>query len=305
MKVLGLANLVPLLALNLLVGSLPAHADRILHQEDSLYSHIVVRQTGSVICLQFDVRRNLRNQTCINERRPKEMVFAYTKMSMASLLFTPSPKRILVVGLGGGTLPMAFADLFPDTEIDSLEIDPAVVDVAEEYFGYKSSDKVRVHEQDARVWVKRARLRGTEKFDIIILDAFNGEYIPEHLMTVEFFEDLKALMTPEATLAANTFTISKLYDHESATFAKVFGDFINFKVTESANRVILAPNPDTQDDVLRERARSINQALKPYKVPIERYARMLVKQRKARPDWDQNARPLTDQYSPANLLQAQ
>lgn len=294
-----------LVLLSLITSSLAAHADRILHREDSLYSHIVVRQTGSVICLQFDVRRNLRNQTCINERRPKEMVFAYTKMSMTSLLFTPEPKRILVVGLGGGTLPMAFADLLPNAEIDSLEIDPAVVDVAEEFFGYRSSEKVRVHEQDARVWVKRARLKGTDKFDIIILDAFNGEYIPEHLMTVEFFEDLKALMTPEATLAANTFTISKLYDHESATFAAVFGNFINFKVTESANRVILASNQDTSDELLRERATLLSQALKPYKVPVERYARMLTKQRKARPDWDQDARPLTDQYSPANLLQAQ
>ena len=303
MKFLTYSTFYSVLAIAL-TTSIPAFADRIIHRENSLYSHIVVKQDGNVICLQFDVRRNLRNQTCMNQRRPKEMVFAYTKMSMATLLFTPEPKKILVVGLGGGTLPMAFADLVKEVEIDSIEIDPAVVKIAEKYFGYQSTKNVRVHEQDARVWVKRTRLRGQQQYDVIILDAFNGEYIPEHLMTVEFFDDLRALLAPGGTLAANTFTISKLYNHESATFAAVFGDFINFRVTESANRLVVVPTNEITDEALRTRAQDLEEALKPYKIPIKRYAKILTKARKARPDWNQDARPLTDQYSPANLLQA-
>lgn len=279
-------------------------ADRILHRENSLYSQIVVKQDGAVVCLQFDVRRNLRNQSCIRKNRPKEMVFAYTKMTMASLLFTPSPKRILVVGLGGGTLPMAFSDLFPDAEIESLEIDPAVVRVAEKYFNYRSSERVRVHVQDARVWVKRARLSGDQLFDLIILDAFNGEYIPEHLMTIEFFEDLKSLMAPGATLVSNTFTISELYNHESVTYTRAFGRFINFRIHESANRVIIVPPEELAVEEIRARAKLLAEPLKPYKVPIERYGRLILSARNKQPDWDEDARPLSDQYSPVNLLQA-
>ncbi len=281
-----------------------AAADRILHRENSLYSQIVVKQDGSIICLQFDVRRNLRNQSCINTRRPNEMVFSYTKMTMTTLLFTPNPRRILIVGLGGGTLPMAYTKLFPKARIDSIEVDPAVVKVAEEFFQYRTTERVRTHIQDARVWVKRAALVEPGIYDLVVLDAFNGEYIPEHLMTQEFFSDLKTLMTPDATLAANTFTISDLYDSESVTYESVFGSFINFRLPESANRMIIVPPADVSSDRLEERASALTTTLKPFRVPIEKYARLIAIAKKKKPDWNQNARVLTDQYSPANLLQA-
>jgi spermidine synthase len=293
-----------LCAIGCLLFSAIAEADRILHRENSLYSQIVVKQEGDIICLQFDVRRNLRNQSCINKKRPKEMVFSYTKMTMATLLFTPNPKHILIVGLGGGTLPMAFTNLLPEAQIDSIEVDPAVVKVAEAYFQYRTNDRVRTHIQDARVWVKRMALLEPAKYDLVVLDAFNGEYIPEHLMTQEFFSDLKTLMSPEATLAANTFTISDLYASESVTYEAVFGTFINFRLPESANRMIIVPPVGLSSDRLKERATLLSATLKPFRVPIEKYARLITSASKQKPDWNRNARVLTDQYSPANLLQA-
>ena len=61
-----------------LLAAAPAEA-RIVHEERSLYSTILVNQQGPVLCLQFSVRRDQRNQSCINQRRPKEMVFAYAR----------------------------------------------------------------------------------------------------------------------------------------------------------------------------------------------------------------------------------
>ena len=283
-------------------ASVPAAADRVLHEERSLYSQIVVRESRNTICLQFSVRHAQRNQTCINPKRPEELLFAYTRMAMTSLLYTPEPESILVVGLGGGTLPMAFTSLFPDVHIDSIEIDPAVVDVAEAYFGFQATQRNVVHTQDARVWTKRAATK-PRRYDIIILDAFNGEYIPEHLMTREYLEETKALLAPGGTLIANTFAISELYHSESATYAAVFGKFLNFSVPESANRVIVVPGEELGWGALRTRARALAPSLKPMKVPIERYARKLADLSNDRPDWRADARVLTDQYTPANLLQ--
>ena len=275
---------------------------KVLHEERSLYSRIIVKQTGSTLCLQFNVRRDQRNQSCIDKRKPRAMVFSYTRMSMASLLFTTAPQNILVVGLGGGTLPTAFAELFPQASIDAVEIDPAVVNVAEQFFDFVSSERLQVHTQDARVWTKRAT-HNTRRYDIIVLDAFNGEYIPEHLMTREYLQETKALLAPGGTLVANTFSISHLYDHESATYAEVFGDFINFRIPESSNRVVVVPGADVADAQLTERAEELTARLRPYDIPIKRYTRILIKNRRAQPDWRHDARVLTDQYAPANLLQ--
>ena len=281
--------------------TLSVAADSVLLEKRSVYSNIIVKKTGAVVCLLFNVRKNQRNQSCVNTRRPKAMVFAYTRMSMVALLFNDNPSNILVVGLGGGTLPTALSELYPQAEIDSIEIDPAVVSVAEEYFGYQPSGTQRIHTQDARIWVRRANLK-KRRFDIIILDAFNGEYIPEHLMTAEFFTQLREMLKDDGVLISNTFSISALYDHESATYAHVFGPFINFQLPESANRVVVAPKAEVSDETIRARAKTLQDRLRPYSVPITRYSKLLIRQRGDEPDWETDARILTDQYAPANLL---
>ena len=288
--------------LSVLLANFVAQAETILHRERSLYSTILVSKTGQNICLQFTVQRDQRNQSCMNTKYPNKMVFSYTKMAMAGVLFTPNPKSILVVGLGGGTLPTAFHALFPAALIDAIEIDPAVTKIARQYFAFQPNQQVRVHNQDARVWTKRANRRD-HKYDLIVLDAFNGDYIPEHLMTKQYLSETKALLATGGTFIANTFAVSDLYDHESATYQDVFGRFINFTVTESANRVVLVPGSHLSDAEIKAAANSWHEKLAKYDVPIQRYAKRIIKQRQATPNWRRDAKVLTDQYAPANLLQ--
>jgi spermidine synthase len=273
----------------------------IIHQEQSLYSTILVDQQGPMRCLQFSVRRDQRNQTCLNQRHPQDMVFLYARMMMASLLLNPQPQRILVLGLGGGTLPLALDETLPQAQIDVVEIDPAVVRVAREYFAFAPSERVDVFAQDGRVFVKRAAHNG-QQYDLIMLDAFNGEYIPEHLMTREFLEEVKTLLSDDGVLAANTFSISNLYDHESVTYTAVFGSYFNLRSDDNGNRVVLTgsgPLPDA--DTLEQRARALQDQLAPYGIDFDELLPMFT----TKPDWDTKARILTDQYSPANLLQSE
>ena len=208
------------------IAIVSAAADaRIIHRERSLYSTILLDERGSTICLQFSVRQDQRNQSCKDRRNPDKLVFGYARMMMKSLLLQPNPQRILIVGLGGGTLPMTLANLFPEAQIDVVEIDPAVVTVAETYFEFQETDQIRVFLQDARVFTKRAGMRG-DRYDLIMLDAFNGDYIPEHLMTREYLEETVTSWRRRG-VAANTFAISRLYDHESATYQAVFGEFLS------------------------------------------------------------------------------
>ncbi|MGA1372376.1 MAG: spermidine synthase [Pseudomonadales bacterium] len=289
------------------IMALPPAADaRVVHRERSLYSTIIVDRQGPVICMQFSVRRDQRNQSCLNERRPREMLFPYTRMMMTSLLVKPAPRRALTIGLGGGTLPLALDELYPELVQDVVEIDPAVTQVARDWFGFKPSDRVRVIEQDGRVFAKRARTQRARTkdahYDLILLDAFNGDYIPEHLMTREFLEEIRDLLAPGGVVVANTFSISRLYDAESATYAAVFGDFLNLKPWDSGNRVIIATNGALPDGkTLAERAALLGPSLKPYGIRLDELLPVMKRER----DWPADATVLTDQYAPANLLQTQ
>lgn len=274
-----------------------AQAQKLIHSERSLYREVLVYQDGSVRCICFTRKCRVGRQTCMDTRAPDRFVMNYPKMMMSALFLNPQPRSILVVGLGGGTLPRALAQLLPQAQFDLVEIDPAVVRVAQQYFAFKRTAQLNVIEADGRVFVKRA-LREGRRYDLIMLDAFDHEYIPEHLLTREFLQEVAALLSPQGVLAANTFSSSRLYDHESTTYAAVFGTFYNLR---KENRVVLAmqtPLPDKA--VIARRAVEFDEPFAALGVEQDQLVRLFT----TRPDWDTRARVLTDQYSPANLLNA-
>lgn len=298
MRRAALALLVLCTALGVVATPGAQAAERIIHEENSLYRNILVRQRGDERCLLFTVRRTDRNQSCIDLADPDRLVFPYARMMFAGLLVNPAPERILMVGLGGGSLGRAFATLLPEVEQDIVEIDGAVVRVAREYFLFTENERMRVHVRDARVFVKRELARGAT-YDYIMLDAFTGDYIPEHLMTKEFLEEVRGLLTPDGVLVSNTFASSRLYDHESATYDTVFEHIAELRLPITLNRILVAKNGDwPTETTMRERAEALAPRVEAFGVEPTLFARRLTR------DFDYgDARPLTDQYSPVNLLQ--
>jgi spermidine synthase len=283
-------------ALLICAPALASTAMKLVHSERSLYRDVMVYEYDGQRCICFVRECRIGRQSCSFLDASAEFVMEYTKMVLAgSLALNPDPKRVLVLGLGGGILPTAMSQLLPTASIDVVEIDPAVTQVAKRYFAFRDGGNTRVYEMDARVFVKRAGREG-RKYDLVVLDAFDREYIPEHLLTREYLTEVKSLLKPGSVLAANTFSGTRLYDHESTTYASVFGTFFNLK---RGNRVILTriggnPTPEA----IQANARRQGAALAAF-VPDAGWIYDLFT---TEPDWDPRARVLTDQFSPANLL---
>ena len=268
---------------------------KLLHSERSLYREVLVYESGSVRCICFTRYCRIGRQTCQDVKHPDRIVMNYPQMMLGALFVKPEPRSVLIIGLGGGTLPRALQELVPAARIDVVEIDPAVVTVARRYFDLGQSSKLNVIEADGRVHVKRA-LRGQQRYDLIMLDAFDHEYIPEHLLTREFLTEVKSLLAPGGVLAANTFSSSRLYDHESTTYASVFPQFFNLK---RENRVIIASNGPLPDDAqLRANSAKFRKAFDSFGFSANKLLPLFSRKQ----DWERDARVLTDQYSPANLL---
>jgi|GEM_PF-45824 len=280
----------------------PLMASTVLHQQQSQYSLISVLEKGHIRCLEFDSSKIGQTfyQGCLSTR-DYTMIFSYTKATMASLFLKPDPKRILVIGLGAGIVPKSMYFLHPTAHFDIVDIDEAVVDIAETFFSFPKVANMQVTIGDGRVFVNEAIQKGVQ-YDIVVLDAFNGEYIPEHLMTQEFLHSVKQVLTDDGVVAANTFTRSTLYDHESTTYASVFGGFYNVQLEgKSTNRVILA----TKKDGFAPVADVHNNAAAYYPVFQKMFdidANALLPKMEMSPNWDTTARVLTDQYSPVNAL---
>lgn len=280
--------------------SVAAHSN-VVHEERSLYRNIIVDETRDLRCLKFNTKSSQTSQSCMYKNNPDKLVFNYTKLTFASLLVTDNPKNVLIIGLGGGTLSNVIHALYPAAKIHNVEIDPAVLKVARNYFNFIENDAVTSSVQDGRIFIKRAAIK-KQKYDWIILDAFNGDYIPEHLLTKEFFEEVKSVLAEGGVIAANTFSSSKLYEHESATYHAVFGDFINVSRANRSNRIILAGvNSMPTEAQINQRIKALNPRLKKYDVDLKAISTYM-QSTKNKQDWPANTKVLTDQYSPANLL---
>lgn len=276
----------------------PALAERaVILTERSLYRNIMVYEGDGLRCMSF-VRQQVAGarQSCLKLDDPDELVFDYTKMIMGALYVAPGPRTILVIGLGGGTLPMAFAKLLPDADIDAVEVDGAVIRIARQFFGLQPSDRLRLYESDGRVFVKRAAARA-RRYDLVVLDAFDVDYIPEHMLTREFLGEARAIMAPDGVFVANTFSSSALYDLESATYESAFGEFYNLR--GPGNRVVIARlgGLPPREEVARN-ADHYEAAFERFHVSKDAILPLM----SSKPDWRRDARPLTDQYSPSNLL---
>ena len=270
---------------------------REIHKERSIYRNIVITENKGKRCMRFETRRrSVSNQACMRVKNPDQLVFEYTQSLMAGLGFNSQPKNILIIGLGGGSLPMAFSKILPESNVTSVEIDPAVVKLAKKYFDYQESEKIKTVVKDGRVFIKRA-IKNKQQFDWIILDAFNGDYIPEHLLTVEFLAEAKTLLSKGGLLSANTFTGSRLYDYESVTYQTVFEKLQILPSASKGNRIIFACNCDNiekRDNVSEQ----LKNSLKRIGVDFD----SLIARLSGEVNWDTSVKPLTDQYSPANLL---
>src|SRR5882762_1951405 len=108
-----------------------------------------------------------------------------------------------MIGLGGGSAQRSFSKYHPGLLIETVEIDPVVVQVAREYFKFEESNTQKVRIEDGRVWLRRS----TAQRDLIILDAYvKGRYgssIPQHLVTKEFFEQVRDHLNTNGVVAYN------------------------------------------------------------------------------------------------------
>ena len=181
----------------LLGGTLTAASEapeswgRLVERKESLYNTIFVYQRGPLVTLRFGRRDAVPIQSQVNLDALHEHRLEYTELSFCGLLIQPEPRRVLVLGLGGGVIPRELRYYYPEAEIDVAEIDGAIPPLAAKYFAFTEDPKLKVYVEDGRIFIKkRLRLKEVPKYDIIILDAFNGDYIPFHLMTREFLREV-------------------------------------------------------------------------------------------------------------------
>lgn len=284
-----------LLASALFAPAAGANPDtRVVHEERSLYRNILVLEGEGKRCMVFG-RRSGR-QGCIDLADPDALALPYFRAFIAALLAQPAPRRVLVIGLGVGVMPRVLQAYDPALRVDVVELDQAVARVARERFGFRCQAGCNLYVDDGRVFVRKQGRRGA-RYDLILVDAFDVKYIPEHMLTREFMRELRTILAPGGMLAANTFSNRALQPYEVATYQSVFGPTLAVE-TGVGNRIILAGRDRPPSlSLLRANAAEVGPRIARFEVTPDW---LLSRARPQRPL--PGIAPLTDLYSPSNLL---
>jgi spermidine synthase len=213
---------------------------RLLFDSRSEFNRVrVVEHADGLRSLFLDEGRT--RQSSVYPGRPLHLEFEYTRVGMIAAALMPQDGRILFVGLGGGAMPMYVRQILPGARIETVEIDPLVVEVAHGYFGFVSDERSIVHTGDGRTFIEDASVG---QFDIIVLDAYSDEGIPLALATREFLEHVHARLAPGGVVVSNVWTSAREYASMLATYAAVYPQVRLLRVERHRQIIVLAAGAD-------------------------------------------------------------
>jgi len=284
------------------MGLIGENAERLIYSKDSPYNRILVYEEGFVRTLRLGASSSARKQSSIDIKDLNKHLLEYTRLVFAGLLLNKNPRKVLIIGLGGGVIPREMHSYFPEAEIDVAEIDLEVVEVAKRFFFFQPDERLRVYVSDGRVFVRRQAARKPRPaYDMVILDAFNNEYIPSHMATREFLQQVAAILHPKGVVAANVFRRNQLFDAQLQTFGAVYGRCYVFFGRYVTNAMLVSPGPEVSDlepNEALERAHLL-QRRHEFGFNLNTVARQFQPGFRPKP----NAQVLADGHTPVNVLQ--
>jgi len=235
-----------LAAIHQQINWLQQQPDGIIFQQNSGDNCIAVKKIKSVLLLLLADRESLSTnvaQSILDLDNPLNLIFPYARAMLLALVWKNQPKKIYIIGFGGGSIPRFFHHYFADAIVECADIDQTVVEVAHKFFGIQFDDRLKVAIQDGREYL--AQQNSPVKNDIIIVDAgFGNGYMPYRLVTQEFYQLCKTRLSTAGVLVIHLFHKEEFNAAAVKTLQTVFAQIYICNL-ETGNSIAIATNaPD-------------------------------------------------------------
>jgi spermidine synthase len=267
-------------------------ADGRLAHIETEYNDIFITKRGRQLTMSFQLKGFDYTESVANLSDPDDLPVKYTQVMTLGLVYPPAPKKILMIGLGGGSISSYLGRFLPDAEIDTVEVDPGVITAAKNFFGMKETTRVRYLEGDGRVFLNRRK----EPYDLILVDAFHGGYVPFHLLTREFYALVKQRLAPAGAAVFNVHDGTKLYAATLLTLRSVFPGLHLYPSGEGETITVATAEAAPDEGTLAGRAKALQE-----KFGFRFALPALLARRTDKSGASQPGELLTDDFAPAAL----
>jgi len=272
----------------------PGGGPEVVTEVESLYNDITVyRQNDGKLLLAFGAKRLNYIESIGDPHDPLDLPVAYTQAMTAGLAYAGGLDDAMIIGLGGGGTGWYHHKSVPDMHFTAVELDPEVARIADQFFNVRPEKNFDIAIDDGRVF-----LTGTDRrFDIILIDAYRGPFVPFHLLTSEFYKLVSAHLKPGGVVVQNVEPTTMLFDSAVATIRSAFDNLVFLR--GEGNIVILAYNGPARDEADLLRTAATRQAQYRFRYDLTR-----ILDRRFTPPWKATTKPLTDDFAPVEYLKA-
>jgi spermidine synthase len=283
-----------------LVGLVPSFAQdsrNLLESKESLYNNIYVYEQPPYVSMTFGHNRRIYTESVYNTRDDRDLPVAYTRFMTTSLMYAKDVHSILEIGFGGGRTSWYLHKYLPNVSVTSVELDPTVVQLARKYFGVKDEPNFQVATRDGRLFLSESK----ERYDIILIDAYRGPFVPFHLLTKEFYQIVKDHLADGGVVAQNVEPSTMLFDAAVKTISTVFPQLDFYRADGNIVTVAYDGSERKAEDLAslardRDKAYGLRYSL----------LEMLSERRRIQIDGgtviDASAKVLTDDFAPVETL---
>jgi hypothetical protein len=272
-------------------GMLKRAPGRIAHLETE-YNDIFITRRQSELVMSFQVKGFDYTETVINLVDPDDLPMRYAQVMTMAVAYPAARQNILMLGLGGGSIATYLARFLPEPVITTVEIDPGVISAAKTYFGLRENERMQFRSGDGRVFLTRNK----GLYDLILVDAYRGGYVPFHLLTREFYTLVRARLAPGGAAAFNVHDGNKLYGSTVRTLGEVFGGLDLYASGIGEVIAVGTAAPVRKDSV--EHAAATLQERYDFRFALPQ----LLGRRISDPPSQANSDIITDDFSPADVF---
>lgn len=229
-------------------------ADELIESRESLYNNIYVYKRGPLVTMLFGHNRRFYTESIYDTRDEMALPVTYTRYMTVALAYVPGATRLLEIGLGGGRTAWYLHKSLPEASMTAVELDKEVYELAVKHFGIREEPSFEVPIADGRNYLRRS----DETWEVILIDAYRGPFVPFHLLTKQFFEEVKQHLAPGGVVAQNVEPSTMMFDAAVATIRAVFANVDLYQA--DGNIVALAyDGPRRRQEELLAAARQVTE----------------------------------------------
>lgn len=219
-------------------GSFAFWDGSLAYEGESVYNYLQVRETEDSVILSTNVLFGVQSVYM----KTRGLTGMYYDYAMAAPLMVegkqPQECRVLILGMGTGTYAAQCRKYYGDISIEGVEIDEKITKLAREYFYLP--ENVTVTTYDGRAFLNAT----DQKYDVIMVDAYQDITIPFQMSSFEFFTLVKTHLEENGVMVVNMnmrgSREGNINQYLADTISMVFGQVYTVEVTGSTNRELFA-----------------------------------------------------------------